>query len=70
MKPPCGINCPDRRPGCHAECEKYQAYREEIDRSKPDSYANADYKSYKGQIIRRIIAHRVPATLSKYKKDK
>ena len=28
MTPPCK-NCPDRRTGCHGECEQYLAYRAE-----------------------------------------
>lgn len=34
-KPPCwvnGVDCPDRCVGCHSGCEKYAAFRAEIDR--------------------------------------
>lgn len=29
-KSPCK-DCPDREPGCHAKCEKYQTWRHELD---------------------------------------
>lgn len=35
MKAPCrqpdGTDCPDRKVGCHAECEKYKAFKTERD---------------------------------------
>ena len=27
MKNPCGRDCPEREPGCHGSCEKYQAWK-------------------------------------------
>lgn len=33
-QPPCKPDCPDRRAGCHAECEKYKAYHAENERDK------------------------------------
>lgn len=30
-KPPCGKNCPNRKPGCQANCGKYIKFREELD---------------------------------------
>lgn len=27
----CCYGCPDRHGGCHGSCEKYKAYREELD---------------------------------------
>ena len=35
--------CGDRHPGCHGGCEKYKAWREEVDRKK-----NHIYESRKG----------------------
>lgn len=38
-------DCPDRYPGCHDKCEKYQAYAEEREkaRAKRQQLNNAHY---------------------------
>lgn len=35
MTAPCH-HCPDRAPGCHSVCEKYRAYRAEMDAARGD----------------------------------
>lgn len=41
MKQPC-YNCPDREVGCHGKCERYTAYRAEIDALKAKRKAEMD----------------------------
>lgn len=33
MKGPC-LQCPDRRPLCHAECERYREFRDNLDKNR------------------------------------
>lgn len=54
-KSPCH-DCDDRKPGCHAECEKYAEYKEthkaevrEIQRNKFE--ANITYRKYNNNFI-------------------
>ena len=41
MKQPC-YNCPDREMGCHGRCERYKAYRAEVDAIKAKKKAESD----------------------------
>ena len=41
MKQPC-YNCPDREMGCHGRCERYKAYRAEVDAIKAKRKAESD----------------------------
>ena len=46
MKTPCA-NCAEREVGCHGKCDRYQAYRDDIEhRKKPELYAKCDYDGY------------------------
>lgn len=33
-KPPCGANCPDRKPACQSRCEKFAEWKVEIEDRK------------------------------------
>ena len=33
-RPPCDPKCEGRHPGCHDHCEKYKAWKEELERAK------------------------------------
>ena len=50
MKSPC-YECPDRRAGCHSECEKYKEYqaknRERLELKKKEFKKENDEKDYK-----------------------
>lgn len=60
-KSPCDRNCPDRKPTCHAYCEKYLAYAEEcekvrrirLDNSLTYSASPSKARFCKGKIMRR-----------------
>lgn len=39
IQSPC-INCPDRKVGCHTDCEKYIAFRAENERLKAELLAS------------------------------
>ncbi len=67
--PPCGKDCPDRVVGCHAVCDKYQAYRAEIDAKRPQLYADSDVNDYARKIKLRIAMRRTPNIRRKWKKD-
>lgn len=57
MIPPCGSFCAERHLGCHGKCEKYLAFRAEIEAARPQNYAAADADDY----VRRVkwkIAYR------------
>lgn len=41
MKQPC-YQCPDREMGCHGRCERYKAYRAEVDAIKAKRKAESD----------------------------
>lgn len=59
MTAPCH-NCPDRAPGCHSVCEKYRAYRAEMDAAHEKRVREAavnDAGAARGDKIRRD-AHR------------
>ena len=34
-----GIDCHDRHVGCHAECEKYKAWKADVDKANENRYA-------------------------------
>lgn len=40
MRVPCK-DCPDRHPLCHSDCERYKAYREDVDRRRTERQAEA-----------------------------
>ena len=40
--PPCEKDCPDRAEGCHGRCERYAAWRKEMDRLMDERYARAE----------------------------
>lgn len=57
--PPCGSYCPNRHPGCHGRCEKYLAYRAEIDAKRPLLYANTDADDYTRRVRQKIALRRI-----------
>ena len=69
MKTPCE-NCTERVVGCHGKCEKYLAYRADIDAKSPQLYADSDVKDYSRKIKLRIALHRVPYNKRGWKKEK
>lgn len=40
MNPPC-YRCEARTPGCHAECEKYRAWKAQLPKLRSDGEADA-----------------------------
>ena len=34
-----GIDCQDRHVGCHAECEKYKAWKADVDKANENRWA-------------------------------
>lgn len=69
MKAPCK-DCEDREIGCHEKCDRYQAYRQEIEERKPKSFAEYDYGKYVGGVKARIALRRMPNTRRNWKKEK
>lgn len=69
MKPPCGVNCPDRHVGCQSRCEKYLAYRAEIDERKPKLYADSDIKDYTRRVKLKIAMKKANNPRRGYTKD-
>lgn len=69
MKPPCGVNCPDRHVGCQGRCEKYLAYRAEIDGRKPNLYADSDIKDYTRKVKLKIALKKAHNPRRGYTKD-
>ena len=70
MKTPCA-DCTEREVGCHGKCERYQAYREDIEhRKKPELYAKCDYDGYVRDVKIKIALRRVPSIRRKWKKEK
>ncbi len=67
--PPCGKECPERDAGCHARCEKYAAYRAELDARKPANYANGDYIAYVKGVISRNARHKAPKNRRNFKRE-
>ncbi len=59
MIPPCGSFCRDRHPGCHGKCEKYLAYRAEIEAARPKNYAAADADDYTRLVRQKIALRRI-----------
>ena len=62
--PPCmakdGADCPNRAVGCHAKCEKYQAFRAECDRllaENREKYIGMDYASHSIYRRRATLKH-------------
>ena len=43
---PCKSDCPDRRVGCHAECEKYKAYRADREKLYKKRMTDKDITTY------------------------
>ena len=57
MTAPCH-HCPDRAPGCHSVCEKYRAYRAEMDAAHEKRVREAavnDEGAVRGDKIRRDV---------------
>ena len=50
MTPPCN-KCPERRTGCHGECERYREYKSERDRLLTEQHK-------KSQVNRDIVRTR------------
>ena len=69
MKPPCGVNCPDRHVGCQGKCEKYLSYRTEIDERKPKLYADSDIKDYTRKVKLKIALKKANNPRRGYTKD-
>lgn len=57
MKPPCGKVCPERAPGCHGKCEKYQAFRQGIEAERSQRIADGDIGYYKRMTGYRVSHH-------------
>ena len=53
---PCVQDCPDREIGCHGRCEKYQAYRAEMD--KRMQHDTQEMTARRGWIDEREWEHR------------
>lgn len=70
QKPPCGKDCPDRVAGCHGKCEKYLAFRAEIDADHVHLYANADADDYTRRVKQKIALRRVPYIRRNWNKPK
>lgn len=58
MTSPCK-DCTDRHDGCHGKCERYQAFRTEIEERKPNNYADYDYRRYVSGVKWKIALRRV-----------
>lgn len=43
VKGPCQ-NCPDRRPSCHSECERYKQYQKDLEEAKQKERQQKDYR--------------------------
>lgn len=70
MKAPCK-DCTERHDGCHGKCERYRAYREDIEnRKKPELYAKCDYDGYVRDVKAKIALRRVPSIRRNWKKEK
>lgn len=42
----CGSDCPNRKPGCHDHCEKYQKERAEYNRRKEELNKDREVRRY------------------------
>ena len=54
----CCLNCQDRHPGCHAECEQYKAEKAQIEESKADERKSAQIGLYKYESKRKVLIRR------------
>lgn len=52
MKAPC-YQCPDRHDGCHAECKRYAAYREERDKDIAERAKRVPMDAYTFDVIQK-----------------
>lgn len=59
----CRSDCPDRKPGCHDHCDKYQREKSEWDRRKAAVRAGNEAYSYTAG----IVAKRTNAQAIKHK---
>ena len=57
MSGPC-FSCPDRHEKCHAKCEKYIAYRKEVDKANERKAHDLDALSYQRDVRERIMKRR------------
>ena len=69
MKPPCK-DCPDRVLGCHKTCEKYLAYREELDAVREQKIAENDSNYYNRQTRYRMAHHSFSSPRRYWRKDR
>ena len=46
-------DCTERHPGCHSDCQKYQAFREALRSSKLSRYSESVIHSYTMEKIRK-----------------
>lgn len=69
MKPPCK-ECPDRVLGCHKTCEKYLAYREQLDAERAQKTTENDSNYYRMQTRYRMARHLYSSPRRNWKKDK
>lgn len=44
--PPCPPECPERKAGCHSNCERYKAYRKKADENMVNRHENAKEFDY------------------------
>ena len=58
-------DCPDRKVGCHGQCEKYKKQCEELQRKKEKTKHDRDFEKYKAERNERFTT----ASL-KYKKHR
>ena len=47
------VDCPHRRPGCHADCADYIAYKAEIERVRPQRSDEDITGTYRREAARR-----------------
>jgi len=44
-KSPC-LNCPDRHPGCHSTCDKYQQFKQKKEEERKNRRVSREYDAY------------------------
>lgn len=66
---PCTPDCPNRsvEPNCHSTCEKYLAFREQVDSTTGNKYAKSDLNTYTRNQIERQRRHAATHTWKRYR---
>lgn len=44
-KSPC-LDCPDRHPGCHSTCDKYQQFKQKKEEERKNRRVSREYDAY------------------------